>query len=245
MKFWLYGINPVYEALRSSRCQIRDILVAKGKNPQGLEKIIEEARSKNIIIEEVERSRLNSITKSAHHQGIVGLLTHFEYLNLDDVFQKVSGEPLLVVLDGLEDPRNLGALIRTANACGVWAVVIPKDRAAGITPVVAKSSAGAVFHTPLVRVVNIPSALRKLKDRGIWVMGATADAETKIFSQDLRIPLALVLGGEGKGMRSLVQRECDFLVSIPMKGKINSLNVSVAGAVILYEILRQREKARK
>ncbi|UCC66386.1 MAG: 23S rRNA (guanosine(2251)-2'-O)-methyltransferase RlmB [Deltaproteobacteria bacterium] len=242
MKFWIYGVNPVYEALRSSRCQIREIWFVGGRSSKGLDGIIRGAESKGVTIRKVERSRLDSLTKSAPHQGVGGLVDGLNYADLDEVLHRGDGEPLLLVLDGIEDPRNLGALIRTADACGVWAVIIPKDRAAGITPVVAKSSAGAVFHIPVVRVTNIPTTLRKIKEKGIWVIGATAEAETEVYRQDLKIPLAVVIGGEGKGMRPLVKRECNLLVSIPMRGKVNSLNASVAGAIILSEALRQREK---
>jgi 23S rRNA (guanosine2251-2'-O)-methyltransferase len=189
----------------------------------------------------VERSKLDSLTANSPHQGVVGFIDHFTYADLDEVLQQDEGMPFLLVLDGIEDPRNLGALIRTADACGVWGVIIPKDRAAAITPAVAKSSAGAVFHFPVVRVANIPTTLRKIKERGIWVVGAAAEAQTDLFRQDLTIPLAVVIGGEGKGIRPLIKRECDFLVSIPMKGKVNSLNASVAGSIILYEIIRQRQ----
>ncbi len=242
MNLWIYGVNPVHEALRSARYQIKEVWVAGGRSPRGLERIIRAAESRGVPVRKVGRSRLDSLTKNAPHQGVVGLVDRFNYTDLDEVLQGGEGEPLLLVLDGIEDPRNLGALIRTADACGAWGVIIPKDRAAAITPVVAKSSAGAVFHIPVVRIANIPTALRKIKDRGIWVVGATAEAETEIYGQDLKIPLAVVIGGEGKGLRPLVKRECDLLVSIPMKGKVNSLNASVAGAVILYEVLRQRGK---
>jgi 23S rRNA (guanosine2251-2'-O)-methyltransferase len=237
---WIYGINPVAEALGSSRCHMREIWVAHGRGLKGLEDIIGVAESKGIPMSKVERSQLDSLTKSAPHQGVVGFIGQFNYADLDDVLQEGQGEPFLLILDGIEDPRNLGALIRTADACGVWGVVIPKDRAADITPSVAKSSAGAVFHIPLVRVTNIVSNLGKLKERGIWVAGAAAEAPTQIYNHDLAIPLAVVIGGEGRGIRPLVKRSCDFLASIPMKGNVNSLNASVAGAIILYEVLRQR-----
>jgi 23S rRNA (guanosine2251-2'-O)-methyltransferase len=172
---------------------------------------------------------------------VVSFTDQFNYADLDEVLQRDADAPFLLVLDGIEDPRNLGALIRTADACGVWGVIIPKDRAAGITPVVAKSSAGAVFHMPVVRVANISSTLRKIKERDIWVVGAAADAQTDLYHQDLTIPVAVVIGGEGRGMRPLIKRECDLLVSIPMKRNADSLNASVAGSIILYEVIRQRE----
>jgi len=237
---WIYGINPVAEALGSSRCHMREIWVAHGRGLKGLEDIIGVAESKGIPMSKVERSQLDSLTKRAPHQGVVGFIDQFNYADLDEVLQRDEGDPFLLILDGIEDPRNLGALIRTADACGVWGVIIPKDRAAGITPAVVKSSAGAVFHIPLVRVTNISSTLRKLKERGIWVAGAATEAPAEIYDHDLAIPLAVVIGGEGRGIRPLVKRECDLLASIPMKGKVTSLNASVAGAIILYEVLRQR-----
>lgn len=240
MNIWVYGINPVYEALRSGRCQVREVWVAEGRSFKGLEGIISAAESKGVPIKKVERSKLDSLTKSIPHQGVVGFVDQWAYADLDEVLHGGEGTPFLLILDGIEDPRNLGAIIRTADACGVWGVIIPKDRAVGITPAVAKSSAGAVFHIPVVRVTNIPTTVRKIKERGIWVAGAAAEAQTDLYHQDLTIPLAVLIGGEGRGMRSLVKRECDFLISIPLQGKINSLNASAAAAIILYEVLRQK-----
>ncbi|MBN1253827.1 MAG: 23S rRNA (guanosine(2251)-2'-O)-methyltransferase RlmB [Deltaproteobacteria bacterium] len=240
MAFLIYGINPVSEALRSDRCRITEVWIAEGRSFKGLEGIISMVESKGVPLRRVGRSQLDSLTKDALHQGVVGSIEQFAYADLDAVLQQDQGEPFLLVLDGIEDPRNLGALIRTADACGVWGVIIPKDRAVGITPAVAKSSAGALFHVPVVRVTNIATTLRQIKERGIWVVGAAAEAQTDLFHHDLTIPLAVVIGGEGRGMRPLVKRECDLLVSIPMKGKVNSLNASVAGSIILYEVIRQR-----
>ena len=240
---WIYGINPISEALGSGRCHMKEIWVAQGRGLKGLEGIIGVAESKRIPMRKVERSQLDSLTKRAPHQGVVGFIDQFHYADLDEVHRRGQGDPFLLILDGIEDPGNLGALIRTADACGVWGVIIPKDRAAGITPAVAKSSAGAVFHIPLVRVTNIVTTLGKLKERGIWVAGAAAEAPTQIYDHDLAIPLAVVIGGEGRGIRPLVKRSCDFLASIPMQGSVNSLNASVAGAIILYEVLRQRRHA--
>jgi 23S rRNA (guanosine2251-2'-O)-methyltransferase len=237
---WIYGINPVAEALRSDRCRMREIRVAHGRGLKGLEEIINKADSKGIPMKKVERSQLDALTKRAPHQGVVGFIEQFTYADLDEILLGNEGDPLLLILDGIEDPGNLGALIRSADACVVWGVIIPKDRAAGITPAVAKSSAGAVFHIPLVRVTNIASTISKIKERGIWVAGAAAEAPTEIYDHDLAIPLVVVIGGEGRGIRPLVKRECDLLASIPMQGKVNSLNASVAGAIILYEVLRQR-----
>lgn len=239
--FLIYGINPVSEALRSEGWCITEVWVARGRDLVRLKGITGMAASRGVPIRQVERSKLDSLTTNAPHQGIVGFIDQFNYVDLDAILQRGDGIPLLLVLAGIEDPRNLGALIRTADACGVWGVVIPKDRAAAITPAVAKSSAGAIFHIPVVRVANIPTTLKKIKERGIWVIGAAADAHTDLFHQDLKIPLAVVIGGEGKGIRPLIKRACDLLVTIPMRGKVNSLNASVAGSIILYEIIRQRK----
>jgi 23S rRNA (guanosine2251-2'-O)-methyltransferase len=237
---WIYGINPISEALGSGRCHMKEIWVAQGRGLKGLEGIIGVAESKRIPMRKVERSQLDSLTKRAPHQGVVGFIDQFHYADLDEVLQRDEGDPFLLILDGIEDPGNLGALIRTAEACGVWGVIVPKDRAANITPAVVKSSAGAIFHIPVVRVTNIASTISKIKERGIWVAGAAVDAPTEIYDHDLTIPLAVVIGGEGRGIRPLVKRECDLLASIPMQGKGNSLNASVAGAITLYEVLRQR-----
>ena len=245
MAFLIYGINPVSEALRSDRCRITEVWVAEGRSFKGLEGIISMVESKGVPLRRVGRSQLDSITKNALHQGVVGSIEQFAYADLDAVLQQDQGEPFLLVLDGIEDPRNLGALIRTADACGVWGVIIPKDRAVGITPAVAKSSAGALFHIPVVRVTNIATTLRQIKEKRIWVVGAAAEAQTDLFHHDLTIPLAVVIGGEGRGVRPLVKRECDLLVSIPMRGNVNSLNASVAGSIILYEVIRQRESTHR
>jgi 23S rRNA (guanosine2251-2'-O)-methyltransferase len=240
MPFLIYGINPVSEAVRSRSCRIKEIWVAAGRTPQAIESIINEAHVEKIPLGTRERRQLDALTKNAPHQGVVAFIEHFAYADLDGVLRRNEGDPLLLVLDGMEDPRNLGALIRTAAACGVWGVIIPKDRAAGITPAVVKSSAGAVFHLPVVRVTNIAAVLTEIKERNIWVAGAAADAQTDLYHHDLAVPLAVVIGGEGRGIRPLVRRGCDFLVSIPMHGPIGSLNASVAGAIIMYECLRQR-----
>jgi 23S rRNA (guanosine2251-2'-O)-methyltransferase len=239
--FLIYGINPVSEALRSKGWHITEVWVARGRDLARLKGITGMAASRGVTMRQVERSKLDSLTTNAPHQGIVGFIDQFNYADLDAILQRGDGIPFLLVLAGIEDPRNLGALIRTADACGAWGVIIPKDRAAAITPAVAKSSAGAIFHIPVVRVANIPTTLKKIKERGIWVIGAAAEAHTDLFHQDLTIPLAVVIGGEGTGIRPLIKRACDLLVTIPMRGKVNSLNASVAGSIILYEIIRQRK----
>jgi len=237
--FWIYGINPVYEALRSS-IKATKLLIARGRRRKELDGILEIAVRRGLEPIEVDRSRLDQLVQSAPHQGVILRIGPFPYRELEDVL-KGEGDPLVLVLDGVEDPRNLGAIIRTAEACGVWGVLIPKRRAAEVTATVAKASAGAVFHVPVAKVTNVREALRRIKTAGLWVVGAEADAPRSVFEEDLTGPLAVVIGGEGRGIRPVVRRECDFLVSIPMRGMVNSLNASVAAAVILYEVIRQRE----
>ena len=238
--FWVYGVNPVLEALRSS-IEVKDLLIAKGRRERGVERLSEVASLRGLAPRQVDRSQLDSLTHRAPHQGVALLVGPFPYRRLEDVLQG-EGDPLLMVLDGVEDPRNQGAIVRTAEACGLWGVVIPKRRAAGVTPAVAKASAGAVFHIPIVQVSNIAQALRRLKERGLWVVGAEASAPRSLFEEDLTGPLALVIGGEGRGIRPLVLRCCDLLVSIPMRGTVSSLNASVAAGVLMYEALRQRQR---
>jgi len=183
---------------------------------------------------------LDSLTGNAPHQGVAGLLDSFPYADLTTVITDRTGTPFLLIVDGVQDPRNLGALIRSADASGVWGIVIPKDRAAGVSPVVAKSSAGALFHVPVIRATNLHRTLLQLKERGVWIVGTAADAPADLYHHDFTLPLALVIGSEGRGLRRLIRDTCDFVVSIPMHGAVTSLNASVAGSVIMYEVLRQR-----
>ncbi|MGI6189810.1 MAG: 23S rRNA (guanosine(2251)-2'-O)-methyltransferase RlmB [Clostridiales bacterium] len=235
------GRNPIKEALRSGRT-IERILVLKGNREGAVRDILSKARDKGIIIQEVDRRTLNSISQTQTHQGIIAFITPYSYVSVQDILKKAEtdGEPpFVLVLDEIVDPHNLGAIIRTAECCGVHGVIIPKRRAAGLTPAAVKASAGAVEHVSVAKVNNIASVLELLKEHGLWVVGA--DAGGKPYTrQDMKGPVALVIGSEGKGLRRLVKEKCDFLVGIPMKGKINSLNASVAAAVLMYEIVRQR-----
>jgi 23S rRNA (guanosine2251-2'-O)-methyltransferase len=236
----VYGVNPVLEALTSRRQRVREIWVGRGKADARLGQIVSLAESQSIPVRWVDRAHLDSATHNAAHQGIAGVLTRFRYFELPEILRQSVGTPLLIVLDGVQDPRNLGAIVRTADACGAWGVCIPKDRAAQITGAVAKASAGAVFHVPIIRVTNVSATLNALKQSDLWVAGASGESPLSIFDQDLTIPLALVIGGEGHGIRPLVRRHCDMLLSVPMKGSLDSLNASVATAVMLYEVFRQR-----
>ena len=214
--------------------------MAERRDAQELADLLSTAMSHGVTVRRVDRALLDSLTGNAPHQGFAGSLDHFPYADLPTVLTGNTGTPLLLIVDGVQDPRNLGALIRSADACGVWAVVIPKDRAAGLSPVVAKSSAGALFHVPIVRAVNLHRVLLQLKDRGVWIVGTAADAPADLYHHDFTLPLAVVIGSEGRGLRRLIRDTCDFVVSIPMHGAVTSLNASVAGSVILYEAVRQR-----
>ena len=239
--FWIYGVNPVREALRAG-LPVEDLLFCRQRMREEVTEILERCRRKGIEPKKIDRPSLDRLTHNAPHQGIAARLPSFPYRELEEVMER-EGVPSFLVLDGIEDPRNLGAIIRTAEACGVWAVVIPERRAAPITGAVAKASAGALFHLPVVKVKNLGNAIRRLKGWGIWIIGASAEAPTSLYDGDLTVPLAIVIGGEGRGIRPLVKRECDMLLSIPMRGKVNSLNASVAASVILYEMTRQRSSS--
>lgn len=235
------GRNPVMEAVRSGRA-IESILVARGERNGSVVAIIAKAKQKNIPVKEVDLKKLDFLARGVNHQGIVAQCAVKEYSTLDDVFSRAEekGEsPFIVVLDRIEDPHNLGAIIRTAECAGVHGVIIPERRSAGLSYTVDKTSAGALEYMPVVRVKNISTTLQLLKKRGVWVYGADMDGENyKDVNFDGAV--ALVIGNEGKGIGSLVARDCDVIVSLPMKGKINSLNASVAGGILMYEIASKR-----
>lgn len=239
------GRNPVLEALRGPR-EVKRIYVGKGagKSPS-IEEIFALAGNAGIPVEEIDRRRLEDMSRTASPQGVIADVEPYTYLSLGELLESVdpATSPMVLLLDGVEDPRNMGSLIRTADAAGVSAVVIGKHRAAAVTPVVASASAGAVEHVRLARVPNIPEALRRLKDKGLWVFGAEEGASTPYYEADLGLPLAIVLGGEGKGLSRLAAELCDFLVSIPMHGRVSSMNVSAAGAVLMFEAARRRDTA--
>ncbi|MCM8900405.1 23S rRNA (guanosine(2251)-2'-O)-methyltransferase RlmB [Caldicoprobacter algeriensis] len=235
------GRNPVMEALRAGKT-IEKILVAKGSREGAVRDILKIARERGIVVQEVNRKRLDSMSQTGAHQGIIALAVPYTYASVDDILERARQAnelPFVVVLDCIEDPHNFGAILRTAECCGVHGIIIPKRKAVGITPTVVKASAGAVEYIPVARVTNVASTLEYLKEQGLWVVGAEAEA-TPYNLQDMKGPIAMVIGNEGKGLRRLVKEKCDYLVGIPMKGKINSLNASVAAAILMYEVLRQR-----
>ncbi|MBS1786924.1 MAG: 23S rRNA (guanosine(2251)-2'-O)-methyltransferase RlmB [Acidobacteria bacterium] len=245
----IYGLSPVLEALRARRRPIRKILIASGANPSRLKELTEAARRAGVSIETRERRELDELTRHANHQGVVALAMapdnaqkrHSGYVEADAILESLSERPLLVLLDGIEDPHNLGAILRTCEGAGVDCVFIPEHRAAGLNETVAKTSAGAVEYVRVARVTNLVRLIEDLKERSIWVVGVEGGAETTYTEFDFNVPLALVMGSEGKGIRRLVRENCDAVVSIPMVGQLNSLNVSVAAGVVLFEVLRQRQ----
>ena len=236
------GRNAVTEALRSG-APIDKIYLAKGETDRTLARIAGQARKAGVVVVEADRRKLDGMSATHSHQGIIAVAAAQKYVTVEDILRiaEEKGEkPLLVVCDEISDPHNLGAIIRTAECAGAHGVVIPKRRSAGLTAVVSKTSAGAASYLPVARVPNIPAALRDLQQRGLWIFGTAAEGAVSLYDADLRGASAVVIGSEGDGMSRLVRESCDFLVSIPMKGKISSLNASAAAAILLYEAVRQR-----
>lgn len=235
------GRNPVNEALRSGRA-IESLLVERGEIAGSIKVIIAKAKEKHIPVKEVDRKKLDFLCGGATHQGIVALAAIKEYATVDDIFALAESreeKPFIIVLDEIEDPHNLGAIIRTAECAGAHGIIIPKRRAAGLSYAVGKASAGAYEYMPVARVTNIPNTLDELKEKGCWIYGADMNGQTYCTS-DLKGACALVIGSEGNGIGRLVREKCDVILSVPMCGKINSLNASVAAGVLMYEFTRQR-----
>ena len=236
------GRNAVIEALRAGTT-IDKIFIQKGETDKTLGHIASTARAAGVVVVDADKRKLDFMSRTHAHQGVIALTSVREYVSVEDILNiaREKGEnPLIVVCDEISDPHNLGAIIRTAECAGAHGVVIPKRRSAGLTAVVAKTSAGAVAHVPVARVPNIPALLKDLKKQGVWVFGTAADGTTALYDADLKGPAAIVIGSEGDGMTRLAAENCDFLVSIPMRGKLNSLNASAAAAILLYEAVRQR-----
>ena len=236
------GRNAVIEALRSGAA-IDKIYLQKGETDKTLGHIASRARAAGTVVVEADRRKLDAMSRTHAHQGVIALASVREYVSVESILNSAreKGEaPLLVVCDEISDPHNLGAIIRTAYCAGAHGVIIPKRRSAGLTSVVAKTSAGAVSYLPVARVPNLPALLKELKGQGVWVFGTAAGGTTDLYHADLKGPAAIVIGSEGEGMSRLVEENCDFLVSIPMKGGLNSLNASAAAAILLYEAVRQR-----
>ena len=237
----IYGVLPVLEALRADNRRIDKVLIADGAKEHRLSEIMDLCRSHSIAWSHVPRDTFaRHLEPKANHQGVLAFSASADYVTTDDILKQAGDVPLLVILDGVEDPRNLGAILRAAECAGVDGVIIPERRAVGLTDTVAKSSAGAIEYVKVAKTVNLNRFIEKLKEQNIWVVGTSADAEMEYSDWDWTRPSALVLGGEGNGLHRLVAENCDVLVKIPMYGKIDSLNVSVAAGVILFEARRQR-----
>jgi 23S rRNA (guanosine2251-2'-O)-methyltransferase len=236
----LYGIHAVEEALRARNRPLDHIEVARERHDQRLQAVIDLAREQGVSVRFSPRDQLDRLARSKSHQGIVAVVASKSYSELDELFKKKGEHTFVVVLDGIEDPHNLGALIRTADGAGVDGVIIPERRAATVNATVTKTSAGASEHVRIARVVNVARTLDELKQKNVWIVGLDERGEKDYDQLDYNMDCAVVLGAEGHGLHDLVRKKCDYLVSIPMLGRVSSLNVSVAGAVVMYEVARQR-----
>lgn len=238
------GRNSVIELLESGR-DINKIFIAKGEKHGSINKILALAKEHKVIVTEVERSKINSMSQTNNNQGVIAIVPPFNYCEVDDIlnFAKEKNEnPFTIILDGIEDPHNLGSIIRTAETAGVHGIIIPKRRAAQVNSTVNKVSAGAVEHMKIARVNNITETIRYLKENDLWICGTDINTNTYYYNQDFKMPIGIVIGSEGFGMSRLVKENCDFLVKIPMKGKITSLNASVSAGIVMYEVVKQRIK---
>lgn len=241
----IFGVNPVIEKLNSGADEIDEILISDDSKRPALQRIVQEAACRGVRLVHVERKILDSLAGRQGHQGVVARVGSFRYMPFTEAVDRIAAPSInerILALDGLVDPRNLGGLLRTAEAAGVKYVLIPKDRAADVTPTVVKASAGAAYHLHISKVTNLRRAISELKAQGYWVAGLDANSDESIYRGGYPPRLVVVLGSEGAGIRPIILRECDFLLSIPMLGRVPSLNVSVAGAVFLYELLRQSEQ---
>jgi len=242
---YIYGINSVTETLKARGRAVEWVGMAKERHDLRLQRLIEDCRRLSVPVRFLQRTELDRMAGNAAHQGVVAVTSAKQYSDLADVIAAKRGDhSLIVVLDGVEDPHNLGAILRTADAAGANGIVIPERRAAAVTGTVTKASAGASEHLPIAKVTNISRSIEQLKENNIWTVGLDERATQTYDALDYKMDCALVLGGEGKGLHDLVKRKCDFLVSIPMLGNVPSLNVSVAAAVVLYEIVRQRRASK-
>lgn len=236
------GRNAVLELLESGR-DINKILVANGEKHGSIHKILAIAKERKIIVTEMERNKLNQIAQTPNNQGVIAIVPPYNYCEIDDILEEAKRKnemPFILILDGIEDPHNLGSIIRTAETAGVHGIIIPKRRAASVNSTVSKVSAGAVEYMKIARVNNINETIRYLKEQDVWICGTDMDTNTIYTKQDYKMPIAIVIGSEGFGMSRLVKENCDFLVKIPMKGKITSLNAAVSAGIIMYEVVKNR-----
>ncbi|MGE5405277.1 MAG: 23S rRNA (guanosine(2251)-2'-O)-methyltransferase RlmB [Candidatus Saccharibacteria bacterium] len=239
----LEGINSVLEALRSGRRKITTVYYVQGKSADGLKTIMGLAQKRGVPVKELARPEFDRMSRSDSPQGVLAEASAYPYFEIDDLLGDAAQKqesPFIIVLDGIEDPQNLGAVMRTAEVLGVHGVIVPKHNACDVTPAVVRASAGAAEHIKVVQVTNLVQALKYLKDRGVWIVGSDAAAQQSCFELDYPESLALVIGGEGRGIRRLVLENCDFKVKIPMKGRVSSLNASVSAAIVMAQAVRQR-----
>ena len=236
------GRNSVIELLESGK-DVNKIYIQKGEKYGSINKIIAMAKDKRIVIVEKDKRQMDQMAQSQNYQGVIAIVPPFEYCEIEDILDYAKSKddsPFVLILDGIEDTHNLGAIIRTAETAGVHGIIIPKRRAASVNSTVSKVSCGAAQYMKIARVNNITDSINKLKEAGLWICGTSIDTDKYYFDQDLKGPLGIVIGNEGKGMSSLVQKNCDFLVKIPMMGKVESLNASVSTGIVVYEALKQR-----
>ena len=226
-----------------SKKDINKIFVTKGEKHGSINKILAMARERNVIIVEKDKRQMEQMAQTPNYQGVIAIVPPFKYCEIEDILEDAKNkneDPFVLILDGIEDPHNLGSIIRTAETAGIHGVIIPKRRAASVNSTVSKVSAGAVEHMKIARVTNISDSIQKLKDNGLWICGTDIDAKNYYYNQDLKGPLGIVIGNEGQGMSEKVKKNCDFLVKIPMKGKVTSLNASVSTGIVVYEAVKQR-----
>jgi 23S rRNA (guanosine2251-2'-O)-methyltransferase len=238
---YIIGKNPVIEALKSNR-DINKILIAEGSQRGQMQQITQLAKEANVIVQFVPKKKIDQVT-DGNHQGVLAYVAAYQYAELDDLFaaaEKRNEPPFFLLLDEIEDPHNLGSIMRTADAVGAHGIIIPKRRAVGLTATVAKASTGAIEYIPVVRITNMARTIDELKERGVWIAGTDATGSEDYRRMDGQIPLGLVIGSEGKGMGRLIREKCDFLIHLPMVGKVTSLNASVAASILMYEIYRKR-----
>lgn len=237
----IIGKNPVIEALKSGR-SVNKIMISENINQNVYRQLEKASKSTRVIIQKVPKNKLDQLT-DGNHQGVIAYVAAYQYASMNDLYARAHEKneaPFFIILDGLEDPHNLGSIMRTADATGAHGIIIPKRRAVGLTATVAKTSAGAIEYVPVVRVTNIADTIEELKAKNIWIVGTEADSQEDYRTLDGETPIALVIGSEGKGMSRLVRDKCDWTVSLPMEGKVSSLNASVASSLLLYEIYRKR-----
>ena len=236
------GRNSVLELLESGR-DINKIFVTRGEKHGSINKILAIAKERKIIVVEKDKKQMEELAQEENYQGVIAIVPPYEYVEIEDILEyakQKQEDPFILILDGIEDPGNLGSIIRTAETAGVHGIIIPKRRAASVNSTVSKASAGAVEYVKISRVTNISDAIEKLKQNGLWICGTSIDSNKYCYNQDLTGPLAIVIGNEGKGIGEKVKKNCDFLVKIPMKGKISSLNAGVSTGIIVYEVVKQR-----